>query len=189
MKTERTTKVFGWRVYGAGVAALGLACLAFGDFVPGQPVPRTFPARTLLAYAAGAFLVVAAAAIEWRRTTVWGAAALTAYYSVFVLLLMRGPLLLSGYGVYGTYEDIAMQLAIAASALIVYASTAPIDSALALRLTRIGRKAFALCSVIWGGAHFALSWPLYTPRSHQQSALAQLRWSQREISMERLCSR
>jgi uncharacterized membrane protein len=154
MKTEITTRVFGWRVYGAGVAALGLACLAFGDFDPGQTVPKDFPARTALAYAAGAFMVVAAAAIEWRRTAVWGAAALTAYYAVFVLLLMDGPLLLSGYGIYGTYEGIAMQLAIAASALIFYASTAKIDRALALRLTRIGRKGFGVCSVIWGGAHF-----------------------------------
>jgi uncharacterized membrane protein len=154
LKTGRTTRVFGWRVYGVGVAALGLACLAFGDFDPGQKVPRNFPARTLLAYCAGAFMVVAASAIEWRRTTAWGAAALTVYYSVFVLLLMDSRMLLSGYGVYGTYEDIAMQLAIAASALIVYAGSAPIDRALAVRLTRIGRMAFGVCPVIWGGAHF-----------------------------------
>jgi uncharacterized membrane protein len=154
LKTEKTTRVFGSRVYGLGVAALGLACLAFGDFDPGQRVPRDFPARTPLAYCAGAFMVIAALAIEWRRTKVWGAAALTVYYTVFVLLLMDGRMLLSGYGVYGTYEDIAMQLSIAASALIVYASSAQIDGAVAVRLTRIGRMAFGVCPVIWGGAHF-----------------------------------
>ncbi|HSY35427.1 MAG TPA: hypothetical protein VK814_06730 [Acidobacteriaceae bacterium] len=154
MKTEKTARVFGLRVYGAGVAALGLACLAFGDFDPGQNVPRNFPAHTPLAYCAGAFMVIAASAIEWRRTRVWGAAALTVYYAVFVLLLMNGRMLLSGYGVYGTYEGIAMQLAIAASALIVYAGSAQMDSALAVRLTRIARMAFGVCSVIWGGAHF-----------------------------------
>jgi hypothetical protein len=154
LKTERTTRVFGARIYGVGVAALGLACLAFGDFDPGQRVPRNFPARTALAYCAGAFMVVAALAIEWRRTRVWGAAALTVYYTVFVLLLMDGRMLLSGYGVYGTYEDIAMQLAITASALIVYASSAQIDRAISVRLTRIGRMAFGVCPVIWGGAHF-----------------------------------
>jgi len=154
LKTERTIRVFGLRVYGVGVAALGLACLVFGDFDPGQKVPRNFPTRTPLAYCAGALMVVAASAIEWRRTRVWGAAALTVYYAVFVLLLMDGRLLISGYGVYGTYEDIAMQLAIAASALIVYAGSAQIDMALAVRLTRIGRMAFGVCPVIWGGAHF-----------------------------------
>jgi hypothetical protein len=141
MKTEKMTLVFGWRVYGVGVAALGLTCLAFGDFNPGQTVPKNFPVRTALAYSAGAFMVVAAAAIEWRRTAVWGAAALTGYYAVFVLLLMNGRLLLSGYAVYGTYENIAMQLAIAASALIVYATIAQIDRALIVRLTRLGRMA------------------------------------------------
>jgi uncharacterized membrane protein len=107
-----------------------------------------------LAYCAGAFMVVAAAAIEWRRTAVWGAAALTGYYAVFVLLLMNGRLLLSGYAVYGTYENVAMQLAIAASALIVYATTAQIDRGLNVRLTRLGQMAFGVCPLIWGGAHF-----------------------------------
>jgi uncharacterized membrane protein len=99
-------------------------------------------------------MVVAAAAIEWRRTAVWGAAALTGYYAVVVLLLMNGRLLLSGYAVYGTYENIAMQLAIAASALIVYATTAQIERGLTARLTRLGQMAFGVCPLIWGGAHF-----------------------------------
>jgi len=154
MKTEKTTTVFGSRVYGAGVAALGLACLAFGDFDPGQAVPKDFPARTALAYCAGVFMVVAAAAIEWRRTAIWGAGALVGYYSVLVLLLMNGRLLLRGYAAYGTYEGVAMQLAIAASALIVYATTAQIDRVLTVRLTRMGQVAFGVCSLIWGGAHF-----------------------------------
>lgn len=154
MKTEKTTLGFGWRVYGVGVAALGLTCLAFGDFNPGQTVPKNFPVRTTLAYSAGVFMVIAAAAIEWRRTAAWGAAALTGYYGLFVLLLMNGRLLVSGYAVYGTYENIAMQLAIAASALIVYATIAQIDRALTVRLTRLGRMAFGVCSMIWGGAHF-----------------------------------
>ncbi len=136
------------------MAALGLTCLIFGDFDPGQPVPKNFPMRTALAYMAGAFMVVAAAAIEWRRTAVWGAAALTGYYTIFVLLLMNGRLLISGYAVYGTYEGIAMQLAIAASALILYASSSEIDTELVARLSRLGRIAFGVCCLIWGGAHF-----------------------------------
>jgi hypothetical protein len=74
MTAEKTTMAFGWRVYGLGVMALGVACLAFGDFDPGQPVPENFPARSALAYAAGAFMVAAAAAVEWRRTAAWVAA-------------------------------------------------------------------------------------------------------------------
>jgi uncharacterized membrane protein YphA (DoxX/SURF4 family) len=154
MTTEKTTWAFGWRVYGLGVMALGLACLFFGAFDPGQPVPKSFPARTVLAYAAGAFMVVAAAAVEWRRTAAWGAAALTVYYALFVVILMNGRLLLTDFAVFVTYENIAMQLAIAAGGLIVYATAARIDAALAARLTRLGRLAFGACALVFGGAHF-----------------------------------
>jgi uncharacterized membrane protein len=149
---------FGWRVYGLGVMALGLASLAFGAFDPGQPVPENFPARAILAYAAGAFMVVAAAAVEWRRTAAWGAAALTVYYALFVVILMNGRLLLRDYAVFVTYENIAMQLAIAAGGLIVYAgsahATSTIDTGRAARLMRLGRLAFGVCALIFGGAHF-----------------------------------
>lgn len=151
---EKKPIAFGSRVYGLGVMALGLACLAFGDFDPGQPVPKTFPARAVLAYASGAFMVVAAAAVLWRRTVAWGAAALTVYYTLFVVILMNGRLLLHDYGVFVTYENIAMQLAIAAGGLILYASTARIDAALAARLTGLSRLAFGVCTVVFGGAHF-----------------------------------
>src|ERR1700733_15200548 len=133
MTAEKMTRAFGWRVYGLGVMAVGLAGLVFGDFDPGQPVPKNFPAYTALAYAAGAFMVVAAGAVEWRRTAAWGAAALTFYYTLFVVILMNGRLLLTDYAVFVTYENIAMQLAIAAGALIVCATTARVDVALAAR--------------------------------------------------------
>jgi uncharacterized membrane protein YphA (DoxX/SURF4 family) len=145
---------FGRRVYGLGVMALGTAMLAFGDFDSGQPVPEHFPARTALARAAGAFMIVAAAAVEWRRTVAWGAVALTVYYALFVVILMNGRLLLTDYAVFLTYENIAIQLAIAAGGLIVYATTAGIDAALAARLTRLGRLAFGGCALVFGGAHF-----------------------------------
>ena len=134
--------------------ALGMASLAFGDFDPGQPVPENFPARTALAYAAGAFMVVAAAAVEWRRAAALGAAALTVYYALFVIILMNGRLLLRDYAVFVTYENIAMQLAIAAGGLIIYAAYARIDAALAARLTRVGRLVFGVCALVFGGAHF-----------------------------------
>jgi uncharacterized membrane protein len=151
---EKTTTAFGWRVYGLGVMAVGLACLAFGDFDPGQPVAKNFPARAALVYAAGAFMVVAAAAVEWRRTVAWGAAALTVYYALFVVILMNGRLLLAHYAEFVVYEDIAMQLAIAAGGLILYAGTASVGAALAARLTRLGQLAFGVCALVFGGAHF-----------------------------------
>jgi uncharacterized membrane protein YphA (DoxX/SURF4 family) len=145
---------FGWRVYGLGVMALGLVSLAWGDFDPGQPVPKNFPDRTALAYAAAVFMFVAGAAIEWRRTAAWGAAALTAYYALVVVILMNGRLVLAHYAEFGSYSGAAEQLAIAAAGLIVYAAGARIDAALAARLTRLGQLAFGVCALLFGGAHF-----------------------------------
>jgi uncharacterized membrane protein len=145
---------FGRRVYGLGVMALGLASLAFKEFDPGQPVPDHFPYRTVLAYVAGAFIVVAAGAIEWRRTTAWGAAALAVYYGVFVVIVLDGRQLPAHYAEYGIYEGLSMQLALALGALIVYATAANIDVVLSQRIIRVSQLAFGVCTLIWGGAHF-----------------------------------
>ena len=127
-----------------------------GDFDPGQPVPKDFPDRTALAYAAAAFMLVAGAAVEWRRTAAWGAAALTAYYALIVVILMNGRVVLAHYAEFGTYSGVAEQLAIAAGGLIVYAASAKIDAALAARLTRLGQLAFGVCALLFGGAHFSI---------------------------------
>ena len=116
MNVEKTTMALGWRLYGVGVMALAIVCLAWGNFDPGQPVPKGFPDRTALAYAAAAFMLVAGAAIEWRRTAAWGAAALGAYYTLIVVILMNGPVVLAHYAEFGSYSGTAEQLAIAAAA-------------------------------------------------------------------------
>jgi uncharacterized membrane protein len=154
MTAKKTTRVFGWRVYGLGVMALGMVSLALGDFHPGQPVPKDFPDRTALAYAAAAFMLVAGTAIEWRRTTAWAAAVLTAYFGLIVVILMNGRVLLGHYSEFVTYESLAIELAIAAGGLIVYAASAKIDAALATRLTRLGQVVFGVCALIFGAAHF-----------------------------------
>lgn len=145
---------FGWRVYGLGVMAMGVVCLAWGNFDPGQPAPKDLPGRAALAYVAAMFMLVAGAAVEWRRTAAGGAAALAAYYLVVVVIVMDGSRLLAHYGEYGLYSGAAEQLAIAAGGLIVYAANATIDTALAARLTRLGRLVFGVCAVLFGGAHF-----------------------------------
>ena len=145
---------FGWRAYGLGLMALGAVCIAWGDFDPGQPVPKNFPDRTALAYAAAAFMVVAGAAIEWRRSLVWSAAALTAYYTLVVLILMNGRMILAHYAEFGAYSSAAEQLGIASAALIIYAANAKMDAVLATRLVRAGQLAFGICALLFGAAHF-----------------------------------
>ncbi len=154
MTAKRTTMAMGGRVYGLGVMALSLVCLAWGDFDPGQPVPKSFPDRTVLTYAAAAFMLVAGAAVEWRRTAALGAAALTVYYALIVVILMNGRVMLANRAEFGAYSGAAEQLAIAAGGLIVYAANARIGAARATRLTRVGQMVFGVCAVLFGGAHF-----------------------------------
>ena len=150
----RTTVAYGWRVWGLGIIALGAVCLAFGDFHPGQPVPKDFPARTGLAYAVAVFMLVAGAAVEWRRTLPWAAGAITAYWLLVVVILMNGRVWFAHYAEFLPYESTAIQLAIAAGGLIVYAGSASIDAARAARLTRIAQVAFGICALVFGVAHF-----------------------------------
>ena len=149
-----TEGAWGWRVYGLGVIALALVSLAFGDFDPGQPVPKNFPDRTILAYAAATFMLVAGAMVMWRRSKAWGAAALTLYYALIVVVVMDGSVALAHYNSYGTYSDIAEQLALAAGGLIVFAESAAMDAVLAARLARLGQATLGICAVLFGGAHF-----------------------------------
>ena len=125
---------FGWRVYGLGIIALSLVGFFWGDFISGQPVAKWFPERAVLAYAA---------------------AALALYYGLIVLLLMNGNVILKNLTVFGAYSGAAEPLAIAAGALIVYATTAKIGTTTAARLTLLAQKAFGLCALLFGAAHFA----------------------------------
>jgi uncharacterized membrane protein len=154
MTAEQKTRAFGRRVYGLGVMSLAVVCLALGDFLPGQAVPGSFPVRTALAYAAGAFMLVAGAAVEWRRTAAWGAAALTAYYALVVVVLMDGRVVIAHYAEFIAYSNVAEQLSIAAGGLLVYAASARIDASMAARLTRLGQLTFGMCALFFGGAHF-----------------------------------
>lgn len=154
MTAAKAMMGLGARVLGLGVVALAIICFVWGDFESGQPVPKSFPDRTALAYAAAAFMFIAGAAMVWRRTMVWGAAALTAYYWLIVVFLMNGHLVLKHYAEFAAYNSAAEQVAIAAGALIAFAASAKIDAALAARLTRFGQLAFGVCALLFGAAHF-----------------------------------
>jgi uncharacterized membrane protein YphA (DoxX/SURF4 family) len=140
--------------YGLGVMAMAAVCLAGGNFDPGQPLPKAFPDRTILAYLAGVFMLAAGAAVEWRRTAAWGAGALAAYYAVVVVILMNGRVVILNPTTYVAYSGAAEQLAVAAGGLIVFAANARIDATLAARLMLVGRMVFGVCTLVFGGAHF-----------------------------------
>jgi uncharacterized membrane protein YphA (DoxX/SURF4 family) len=143
----------GARVFGLGIVALALVCLAFGNFDFGQSVPKDLPGRIPLAYAAAIFMLLAGAAIEFRRTVKWGAAALAVYFGVVVVIVMDARVVVAHYSEYVIYSSVAAQLAVAAGALFIYAANLD-DAVMARRLIRIGRLTFGVCAVLFGGAHF-----------------------------------
>jgi uncharacterized membrane protein len=165
------------RVFGLGVIALGLVCLAWGDFDFGQPVPKDFPMRAVLSHVAAVFMLAAGAAVELRQTVKWGAAALAVYFGLIVAVLMNVPVVVANYSEYGSYSGVAAQIAVAAGALIIYAGSVN-DSPAAARLTHLGQRVFGVCAVLFGGAHFfyldiTVSWvPKWIPPSQEFWAYA-----------------
>lgn len=153
--TRRPVATFGWRMYGIGLASMGLAAMVWSDFITGQTVPNDFPHRTGLAYIAAAFLFLAGATLQWRKAVAATAAAIGCYYLVVVLFAMNGAVLFAHFKEYGTYETLAEQIAITAAALILYASHASLRARLAAHITRGSQLAFGLSAIVWGGAHFA----------------------------------
>ena len=145
----------GIRIYGLGAIALGLMGLVFADFaLQWQAVPKGLPHHQAWAYASGALMVLAGAALFSRRTVAWGAAILTLNFTVWVGLHV--PLVIAKPGNFATWLGLFEPLAITAGGLIAFAKTAKLDGKLAKVLSRIGRLAFGVCLLV-----FALSHVLY----------------------------
>jgi hypothetical protein len=141
------------RIYGLGAVALGLVGLVWGDFAAvWQPVPNSVPGRTALAYAVAAALLLAGLAVQWQRTAGLGASALTALYSLGVILL-HVPRVIAHPAVFVTWSGVAEQLALVAGGLVVYAYCAQLEAAVAERITKIGRLIFGVCLIVFGLAH------------------------------------
>ena len=99
------TATFGWRVYGVGVMSLWpSSAWRWETFDPGQPVPEDFPGRAALAHAAALFMLVAGAAIEWRRTARLGRRGLDRLLRAIVVILMNGRVVLAHYAEFGAYS-------------------------------------------------------------------------------------
>lgn len=145
----------GIRIYGLGVIALGLVGLAFADFaLQWQAVPKGLPHHTAWAYASGALMLLAGAALFSRRTLAWGAAILTLNFAVWVGLHV--PLVIAKPGVFANWLGLFEPLAITAGGLIAFARTARLNGKLAKGLAQAGRLIFGVCLLV-----FALSHVLY----------------------------
>jgi uncharacterized membrane protein len=92
---------------------LGVLGLFVGDFaMVWQPVAPWFPARTALAYAAGALMLISGAGLFFRATSVWATRILLPYLIVWQLLKLPSLFVAPKVeGVYLGFGELAMLLA------------------------------------------------------------------------------
>jgi uncharacterized membrane protein len=147
---EKYAQAAGRIVMGLGALGLGVISLIHADFaITWQPVPDWFPARTEFAYASGALLAAAGAALIVNRYTRIAAAFICAFMCFWALVLHPARML-AGEGV--AWLAIAEILAVGAGAWTLYwlgANTAFRDRGIELGVTFFG-----LMLPVFGIAHF-----------------------------------
>ena len=136
------------RVFGLGAVAIGMVGLVWADFLAvWQPVPKSLPGRTALAYAIAAVFLLAGACLQFKRSTRAGAVTLTLLYSVGVVLLHL-PQIIAHPTVFVMWSGAAEQLALVAGGLTAYSFSAPAD-----RAAVAARLIFGVCLIAFALAH------------------------------------
>ena len=141
------------RVYGLAAIALGSVGLISGDFAAvWQPVPKSFPGRSALAYLVAALFLAAGLALQAKRSARMGALVLTILYSAGVVLLHL-PQIVSMPSVFVEWSGAAEQLALVAGGMLAYAFCAASRTENTERLIRIAQYLFGICLLFFGAAH------------------------------------
>lgn len=139
----------GFRIYGAGAVLLGAVCLIFRDFaLQWQPVPRGWAGREAIALLSAAGFVATGLAIQARRLRGIAAAALAAMFGLWIVLHARA--VMDAPADIGAWNGVAESLALALAGAALWLPTAGARSAGGLAV-----RAFGLCPLVFGTAHFA----------------------------------
>lgn len=140
----------GRTVLGLGALGLGVISLLYGDFaITWQPVPDWAPLRAALAYASGASLTAAGAALIVNRGARVAAAFIAAFLSFWALVLQAPRLLAAEEAAWLAPAEI---LAVAAAAWTLFWLGA--EAPFCERAARLGVTFFGLMTPIFGVAHF-----------------------------------
>jgi len=152
-------------VYLLGPATIlaGILDLIWSDFDPGhQPIAALgvhIPDRAIFAYITGVWMILAGAAILWRRTARRGAIATAAVYAIFGLFsLPRLYTMPHRYGfhvtlVLGVFGEMLQQFIVVAGCIVLYASLVP-TSRWTAKMLLFARLAFGFSGILFGLAHF-----------------------------------
>jgi uncharacterized membrane protein len=154
-------------VYGIAAVAYGITDLVWGEFDPSdQPLQAWgdhIPGAKVFAYIAAIWLVVAGAALLWRRSRRSAAASLTILYGIFVLFPLPrfywGPRVHGhrAYVYFGVLGDVCQEIILFVAAVVVWKSLSGAGS-LSQRAARLVRWTFGLCSIDFGLAHLTGPW-------------------------------
>ena len=152
----------GLTVYGAASVAFGILDLIWGEFEPAhQPLQAWgdhVPGAAIFAYIAAVWLILGGAAILWRRSVRFGAAALMVLYGIFMLFplprLHTAPEYL-GYrtAVYiGVVANVCEQIFLFVPIAVVWGSLAA-QGSMPRKAALAARWAFGFCSLFFGLSH------------------------------------
>lgn len=140
-------------IYGLAAIAVGGVGLIWGDFLSvWQPVPKSLPGRTALAYAVAVIFLVAGIALQCRRSAAAGALALTLLYVLGVVAL-HVPSIIAHPTVFQAWSGTAEQMALVAGGLVACAFCMQIAPQSADRAVRAAQIIFGICLILFGLAH------------------------------------
>jgi uncharacterized membrane protein YphA (DoxX/SURF4 family) len=146
-------------IFGLASIAAGILDLIWGEFEsahqPLQAWGDHIPSATLFAYIAAVWLIVGGAAMLWRTTARYGAAALTILYGIFVLFPLprfyTAPHFLGhSLSVYiGVMGNVCEQIILFVAAAIAWQSLS-MQGSQSKKAVLISRWAFGLCPLFFG---------------------------------------
>jgi len=138
-------------LYGLGALLLGAIGLYFHDFaLQWQPVPAGITARTALAHASAALLIIAGGAILSRKYERGGVLLLASFYWLWMLLLNL-PLAIKSFTHIGAWNSPAEIAFLAAGGTALVATSA---GQLRGTLSLVARVVAGVCAIVFGFAHF-----------------------------------
>lgn len=153
-------------VYLLGLATIyaGILDLIWGDFDPGhQPIAALgvhIPGRAMFAYITGIWMILAGAAVLWRRSARAGALATAVIYFIFGMFsLPRFYSMPHKFGfhitlILGVFGEMLLQLIVVAGCVVLYASFAAPASRWIAKTPLVARLTFGFSGVLFGLAHF-----------------------------------
>jgi uncharacterized membrane protein len=151
------------RIYALATAAAGIVNLVWGDFALGwQPIIALgdhVPGRHLYAYATAIWLVLAGAAMLWRRSARGGAIAATVVYALFAAmwlprLVTATEILGFQFGIIaGVLAGFGEQVFVAAAAVVVWALARPATPPEDRRPANVATVVAGLCATLFGVGH------------------------------------